>query len=314
VAILGTPGAGKSTLLKHLCRHPVIAERFVDGVLWKEIGHSPSPAVLKGWCEQLFDPRLPSDKWTRHNWEEEIKPQFNGRVADLKLLLVLDDIWTLEDARTFATDLGGPKCVTLVSTRFDGAVRELIPASQCHRVRNMTAPEAMDLFKYWAEDVYREFPKECKRLIDWLERLPLTVRVAAGLLASVNRGQSDRRKVRVAQLLEEITNSSRLIREKPPSDVGEKSVGAVVEKTLDYLTDQARKRFLELGVIEAKPATFDGELVAALWEIRLESAEATLSELENFGLLEHRAEDGRYYMHALLRDYANASLRRLATQ
>jgi hypothetical protein len=308
VALLGGPGAGKSTLLKHLCRLLCVHEHFADGVLWVEIGRFPTADVMKPWCQELLGTRLPDNQWTESNWATMIKPQFNHSLLRSNRLLAFDDVWSEEDAKTYATDLGGPNCVTLVSTRCEGAVKRLFSEEQRHRLPNMAPAEAMDLFVRWAPSVYREFPDESIRLIEWLERLPLTVDVAAHLLNSVNQGRSGRRKKRIADLLKEITHESRLMREKPPPDVGEKSVAAVVEKTLDFLSGEARKRFLSLGVIQSKPATFDAELIADYWRTSLEEAETTLSELEDFGLLEYRAEDGRYYMHALLRDYARSHL------
>ena len=57
-----------------------------------------------------------------------------------------------------------------------------------------------------------------------------------------------------------------------------------------------------LSIFGGEPLTWELNAVSAVWETSIEETEATIARFIQRGLVEPR--DGRYWMHALLADYA----------
>ena len=57
-----------------------------------------------------------------------------------------------------------------------------------------------------------------------------------------------------------------------------------------------------LGVIGGEPVPSESNATAHVWECAVQEAEATISRFIQRGLVERRVD--RYWMHALLADYA----------
>jgi len=105
----------------------------------------------------------------------------------------------------------------------------------------------------------------------------------------------------VAELLEEIRSGAKIIREKAPEDRVEEgripTVSALLARSTDLLDEQTREYFAYLGAFAPKPATFDLDAIAAVWQEK--DPKPYVRKLVGHGLLEP-ARNGRFQMHALL--------------
>jgi DNA-binding MarR family transcriptional regulator len=146
-----------------------------------------------------------------------------------------------------------------------------------------------------------------RQLVQELDGMPLALSVAGSLLAAeATMGWG------VRELLDELTEGTRLLQEAAPADRADlsgqttPSVTALLRKSTDRLDALTRKQFAFLGVFAPKPATFDRAAIAAAWGV--DDPRPAIRELEKRGLLEPYQEDGevRFQMHALLTAHAKS--------
>ena len=113
----------------------------------------------------------------------------------------------------------------------------------------------------------------------------------------------------VPELLKELRDAARLLREKAPVNMaGETTptVAALLRKSTDVLDSRARKCFAYLAAFAPKPATFDLAALSGVWR-KMVDAKSMAGILTARGLLEPIG--GRFWMHALLVAHAKSLLK-----
>ena len=123
--------------------------------------------------------------------DAEDVPEASGRLRaamrDKRVLVLLDDVWEATHALPLA--VGGPRCGTLITTRLDRVARELSPTSDgVYRLEVLSEGEALELLGQLAPGVVEDHPDAARELVRELDRLPLAVRIAGGLLAAEAAG------------------------------------------------------------------------------------------------------------------------------
>jgi hypothetical protein len=86
----------------------------------------------------------------------------------------------------------------------------------------------------------------------------------------------------------------------------ERSVEAVLDVGYGLLPDPIQRRFDALAIF---PATFDSAAAAAVWRLPSDVTEESLGTLLRMSFIEYDANTDRYYLHDLLRLFAEAQLR-----
>ena len=154
-------------------------------------------------------------------------------------------------------------------------------------------------------DMYRQL---CRDLVNELEGLPLAIRVAGRLLASEMKYHWG-----VEQLLSELKEDTEIIvNSEAPSDMVDISkettpkVAALLKKSTDKLEEHIREYFAMLGSFAPKPAIFDLDAMAYIWQV--EDPRPIVRDLVLRGLLEP-VEAKKFQMHALLVTHAKSLLR-----
>jgi hypothetical protein len=137
-----------------------------------------------------------------------------------------------------------------------------------------------------------------------LEFLPLALTLAGRMLA--NEADVPTRMQRlVTELIERRDARLKLMQEEGRPGLGEDqpvSLQAILGMSVDRLSQIDRQRFAMLSVFGGEPMTWEIKAAAYVWDCPLEEAERTTSQFTQRGLVERRG--GRYWMHALLADYA----------
>jgi len=111
-------------------------------------------------------------------------------------------------------------------------------------------------------------------------------------------------------LLARLRGGAGVIEAKAPTDRADienqtiPTVAALLKQSTDLLPNQTRECFAFLGAFAPKPATFDLEAMAAVWQV--EDPKPILRELAARGLVEPAG--GRFQMHALLVAHARSLL------
>lgn len=301
VVMYGWPGVGKSTLVSALAQDPEVADFFLDGVLWASLGQDPNLlSELLNWGRALNDNEMLGAVTVKEG---------SARLANVlrkkRALLIVDDVWTTEHAVPFR--VGGPQCALLITTRLPSIAKSLATAAHCaYALPVLTDDASLVLLAHLAPTVVADRPEQCRELVRELEGLPLALQVAGRLLnaeSSMRWG--------IDSLLSELRQEATLLASAAPPDCTDlvsqtiPTVAALLRKSTDRLDSRMRDCFAMLGPFVSKPATFDLDAVAAIWEV--EDPKPILRQLVNHGLLEP-VGDSRFRMHALLVSHAKSLL------
>lgn len=308
--VRGWPGVGKTTLVAVLSRDQAVRQAFPDGVLWTSLyfgEHKLSQSELEhkllslmaGWGRALG-----SDSLLRVPTVADVTTQLAALLRNKRMLLIVDDVWHQGHAVPFI-QAGGSLCAVLATTRLTEVARELVAGGGgVYQLPVLTEEHALGLLKILAPAVVERHPKECRELVRELEYLPLSLHVAAGLLNAEAELDLD-----VARLIEEIRTGAAIIEADAPPNRTENgttpTMAALLRRSTDSLNEQARDCFAFLGAFAPKPATFDLEAMASVWE--MDDPRDMVRRLASHGLIEPLG-GGRFQMHALLVQHANSLL------
>ncbi|HYY99559.1 MAG TPA: NB-ARC domain-containing protein [Pyrinomonadaceae bacterium] len=308
--VRGWPGVGKTTLVAVLSRDQAVREAFPDGVLWTSLffgEHQLTQSALEhkllslmaGWGRVLG-----TDSLLRVPTVGEVTAQLAAMLRNKRMLLIVDDVWHQGHAAPFI-QASGSRCAVLATTRLPEVARQLASGhGKVYQLPVLTEEHALRLLRILAPAVVQSHQQECRELLHELEYLPLSIHVAAGLLKAEAELGLD-----VVDLIAEIRSGAALIQATAPVNRTENgttpTIAALLRRSTDVLDEEARDCFAFLGAFAPKPATFDLEAMASVWERG--DPKPMVRKLASHGLIEY-VGDGRYQMHALLVQHANSLL------
>jgi hypothetical protein len=262
-------------------------------VLWTSLGQQPNLlAELAQWGRALGI----SDISSAHTLEEA-STRLTATLRDRRMLLIVDDVWQVEQAMAF--NVGGRRCGTLYTTRQNDIARTLANRPEAiYKIPILEEAQAIELLTTLAPEVVTAHPSEARALVRDLEGLPLALQVAGRLLhAEMVMGWG------VGDLLEALRQGARLLEAQAPADRLElatqttPTIAALLQRSIDRLPVSLQERFAMLAVFAPKPATFTLEAMRAVWLV--DDARPDAKVLVDRGLLEP-AGNGIFQMHALL--------------
>ncbi|WP_234042561.1 tetratricopeptide repeat protein [Streptomyces marianii] len=183
IAVTGAPGTGKSALAVRLAHElrPLFPEGRVYADLGGGRGEPPATsAVLAGFLAALGAPAE-----ERSGTGAALAARFRGRTAGRRILLLLDDAADAVQARALLP--AGEHCLTLITSR--DALRDL-PEAASVPLGPLTEPDALALLAAVAGPGRATAePDHARSAVHSCGRLPLAVRLAAGLQRSRPTGQ-----------------------------------------------------------------------------------------------------------------------------
>jgi tetratricopeptide (TPR) repeat protein/Mrp family chromosome partitioning ATPase len=278
----GEPGAGKSTLAVRAAHR--LRARFPDGQLYVPLGGRDIGEVLADLLRALGvpGPAVPDDVRAR-------AAVFRGRLADRRVLVVLDDAVDPEHVRTLLP--GTPGCAVLVTSRW-----RLSGLAGAHRLLlgPLSDDEAAELLNRLAGARVARERADAGRIITACARLPLALRIAGSRLAI-------RPHLRLGELADRLEDEVRRLDELTVSDL---AVRSSIALSYEGLRPPARRAFRLLG--RCRLADLPAWAVTTL--VDAPDADEAVEELVEASLLEARGPDrtgeGRYRMHDLVRLYA----------
>jgi len=293
IAIQGWPGVGKSTMAALLAHDPAIRMLYPDGTLWVSLGEQPNlVAELAKWATALGIPTrgatLPA---------EELSSKIAAALRDKKVLLIVDDVWQPAHVNFFK--VYGHHAAFVCTTRFNDIARELTPTpDNVYKLSVLEEAAGLELLTVLAPEVVASYPMQAVELVNDLEGLPLALQVAGCLLhTEFELGWS------IIDLLTDLRQGAALMQANAPAGMigleqeTRPTVAKLIQKSTDRLDEATRMRFAYLGLFAPKPATFDLEAMAAVWN--LPDPRPVIRTLVNRGLLEPLSS-GRFQIHALL--------------
>ena len=162
LTVTGAGGFGKTSIVTALCHHPVIKEQFTDGVVFIELGPQATDPSMK--LSQLY--HLLTGQYLKQgdiNHAEQEISQLTSLYCR-NLLVIIDDVWHVEDAEPIVKAFRN--CKIVLTTRMND-VDQYIPTKQVVSVGPMEPSEARSLLTYKVIDI-SQLSQEDVNLLDEL--------------------------------------------------------------------------------------------------------------------------------------------------
>ncbi|MER5648133.1 BTAD domain-containing putative transcriptional regulator [Streptosporangium sp. NPDC002524] len=285
VAVTGPPGVGKSATAVKLAHR--VRGRFPDGQLFARMSRNGEPRDPAEVLAELLEatgmshPAIPEGR-------ERLAAAFRSRLADRRVLLVLDDAVDAEQVQPLLP--GTPGCAVVITSRY---MLPTLAGAVSARLDGLTEPESVTMMERMIGDTrVGQEPKAARRIAAACGHLPLALRIAgaklnmqplASLSAFADRLEDRRR------CLDELR-------------AGGLDVRHSLRQSYIALDAPARTAFRRLGLLpdaEVSPWT-----MAAL----IGSDEQLTDQLIEAGLLEpsglNAMDDPTYRLHPLSAHYA----------
>ncbi len=287
--VVGPAGVGKTALV--VCWAHRVADRFPDGQLYLNLrgfDQRDRMTAAEALPQLLRALRVPADEVPLEIAEQAAL--YRSAAADLRLLLILDNVGAAEQIRDLLP--AGAGCLTLVTSR--DRLSGLVALDDARRLTlDVLRPaDAIDVLT--GAGVERANDRDAADLARLCGYLPLALRIAAARLADQpHRG--------IRQYVEDLSRQGRLGALRVEGD-GRASVRSAFELTYRSLPPPARAMFPLMGLVPA-PSGLSRLAAAALGGVSAGEAAAALDALARVHLVTPVA-DGRYGCHDLLLDYA----------
>ena len=304
LALNGLPGVGKTTIAVELARDREVLNYFRDGVLWAGLGIKPSILGLLGRWGTLLG--LASHEMAALTSVEAWAKTINAAIGTRRMLLVIDDAWSIEDALAF--QVGGEHCAHIVTTRFpEIALQFAYDGSNV--VHELNEEDGIALLQRLAPQVVAREPGKMRSLVQSVGGLPLAITLAGKYLWSqFNRDQPQQLSMALSRLqsIEERLRLTQPLPESTPSSLPTDtplSLQSIINLSDQQLDAREQAALRALSVFPAKPNSFPEEAALAVCNTSVE----TLDRLIDAGLLEGSGP-GRYTLHQTIADYARLRL------
>ncbi len=176
VMVVGELGVGKSALVAQLAYDEDVRDIFPDGILWATLGSSPDLSkLLRLWLDALRISELPH---TRSS--DDLSMQLAAGLYDKRMLLIVDDVRSVEDARPFASAQIGS--ITLFTTRLPRIARHVaVNSDNIMYLQPLTGDEAHEILIALAPQLTQQDSVSTQQLIEHYQGLPLAMHVLAQL-------------------------------------------------------------------------------------------------------------------------------------
>ena len=300
LVLTGLPGVGKTTLAAELAHDHEILARFPDGVLWAGLGPTPDLlSVLAGWGTMVAI-GLNQMLWLTDvdAWVKALRRQFAMR----RMLLIVDDAWSIEEALAFK--VGGPGCAHVLTTRFPLLARQFLEDGVIP-VHELCEDAGQALLVRLAPQLSAQAPDAARQLVHLAGGLPLAITLMGKYLHAEAYSQQPRRVHAACQRM--LQTPDRLHVEMPCA-AAERPLGlpagtplslaAAIQMSTQRLDDASLEALQALSIFPPKPNSFCEAAALAVGA----TTPNILDRLTDAGLLETCGPE-RYTLHHTIADF-----------
>ena len=286
LTVTGAPGFGKTSIVTALCHHPVIKEHFTDGFVFIELGpqaNDPS-TKLKGLYYLL------TDKECDANVAEQKINQLTNCLCK-NLLVIVDDVWHVEDAEPIVKAFSS--CKIVLTTRMNN-IEQYLPTKHVVTVGPMEQSEAISLLTSQTIDISQLSQEDVSLLNELAQDVHLWP-----LLLSLIRGQL-RHNLRDYNYHESIQHVQTDLRNRgltafdsnnitKSHNITIKSrkyaVQVCMQATLNLLSKKSSDKLKTLILYTGIGTSLSRAVLHALWKVAEHEARTAVKDLWIYGLL-----------------------------
>ena len=283
--LAGMGGVGKTALGLSVAHR--IADRYPDAQVFLDMkGTTKAPLSPADAMRQVIQAFVPQAD-LRETSEDQIARLYTSTLAGKHALLFMDNA---ADAGQVKPLVPPATCALLVTSRTYFVLPGLTPL----RLDVMGEEDARRLLLRLCK---RTGPQadEIARLCGWL---PLALRIAGKTLA-------EHVDLSPAEYVTQLTDRRQRLEVLKSKDDPDLDVAAAFDLTYELLPSDAQARWRGLAVF---PAAFDSAAAAEVWALEVKQAAGLLSDFVRASLVDYDKASGRYSLHDLLADFANARL------
>ncbi|MBD2609072.1 hypothetical protein H6G81_32290 [Scytonema hofmannii FACHB-248] len=249
VGVQGMGGIGKTVLATALARDEEVRRAFPDGVIWITFGQTPQILTLQSNVVEAL-----GDKQASFTEINSGKTQLRKLLTDKTCLLILDDVWNLNDASAF--DVLEKRSQMLITTRDAGIITAL--GGEEYQLSILNQQQALALLADWAEKAVEELPSIALEVAQECGYLPLALSMVGAMMRGkpTNRWQNVLEKLRCADLDK--------IRQQFP-DYPYPDLLKAIQVSVEALEAEERERYLDFAVF-AEDTPIPEAVLQTFWE------------------------------------------------
>ena len=285
LTITGAGGFGKTTTVISLCHNDVIQKQFTDGFVFIELGPQATDPSIK--LRAIYN--LLTDEQCDINVVEQ---KINQLTSDYyrKLLVIIDDVWHVEDAEPLVKAFSN--CKTILTTRMND-IEQYIPSKQSVIIDAMMEDEAISLLTSGVIDSSQLSQEDVSLLNEISQDVHLWP-----LLLSLIRGQLFHNlKHHHLSYHEAIHNVQAKLHHKGLTAFDKNNIETVkkgrkiavkacIEITLELLTKSLSDKIKTLILLVGIGTSIQTAVLNNLWNISKQEAEDTVDILWAYGLVQ----------------------------
>ena len=285
LTVTGAGGFGKISIVTALCHRPAIQEQFKDGVVFIELGPQATDPSMK--LSQLY--HLLTGEYLKqgdiNHAEQEIKQLTSLYCRNL--LVIIDDVWHVEDAEPIVKAFSN--CKIVLTTRMND-IELYIPTQQVVSVGPMEQSEAISLLTSGVIDI-SQLSQEDVNLLDELAQdvhlWPLLLSLVRGQLYHNLKHHKLCYHKAIQSVITTLNDKGLTVFDKNNIERSRKyAVKVCIEVTLQLLTkslsDKTKSLLLYIGI-----GTFiEIDVLHCLWNVSEQEATNTVDVLWTYGLLQ----------------------------
>jgi hypothetical protein len=232
VGLQGMVGVGKSVLAAMVARDEAVRRKFPDGIIWISLGQEANLLLRQGDVAIALSRPNPSLADV-----EQGKTYLSELFADKACLLVLDDVWELEQIEAF--NVLADQSQLLITSR-DTRLTEDLDGAMGYRVGLLDDQKALELLALLAEKSPEELTEDAKAVVKECGNLPL----ALAMVGAMARGKSNP----WASLLNRLRNADiEKIKQQFPN-YPYTDLFRAIEVSIQALDSEIRERYLDFAV------------------------------------------------------------------
>ena len=288
VTITGAGGYGKTTAVISLCHHPVVKEYFTDGFVFIELGpQATDPSIKLTRLYHLLTGENIKQGDINHA-ELEIKQLTSNYCR--KLLVIIDDVWHVEDAEPLVKAFSN--CKIVLTTRMNN-IEQYIPSMESVIIGPMTQNEAISLLTSGVIDSSQLSQED----VSLLDELAQDVHLWPLLLSLIRGHLSHNLKQYHLSYHKAIENVQAKLHHKGITAFDKNNIESInksrkvavkacIEVSLELLTKLLSDRIKILILWTGIGTSLQTAVLNILWNISKQEAEDTVYALWAYGLVQ----------------------------
>lgn len=305
IALVGIPGIGKTTLAMYVAHLPEISASYPDGILWLGFGPHPQLPTLLGHLALRLG--LPTSELSRLTSLPALAQRVQALIGDRRLLVILDDLWQIEDAAYFA--ITGDHTTVLLTTRFPTvahafALEHTVPLSE------FDDHQSLQFLAQIAPEVVDHYPERVRELVTAVGGLPLALSLMGAYLQAQHLSGQMRRVQEALTHLHDPDHRLHLTeplavmdQHRWPASNAPRSLHAVITLSIGRLNPENQALLRMLALFPPKPNTFSEDAGCAVSGWAPQVYLTALDRLVDAGLITSQAPE-RYTIHQTIVDVA----------